>query len=219
MNDELNLCEILKGHEGETFYCSLLGHDVVLRLVDENSIRFMGFVDAYSFNPDGSYIKGGECQLFPSKDQRDWIKWDKEHNTKTPKTWDELVKRGKVSLRGCQTDLLFKFSKIEDFSFTQNNTPIEKSALALLKIYQLIEVGYGGNVINRDKVNFYTIQWSYESNRFVIRNFGPFLEDCGTPLCFHTKKQAIEFLSYPENVELLKDYFFTINILKSWQSI
>lgn len=28
-----------------------------------------------------------------------------------------------------------------------------------------------------------------------------------TPIAFHTKKQAEDFISYPENIQLLKDYF------------
>lgn len=137
----------------------------------------------------------------PSKDQRDWNKWDKENNHKTPKTWSEYLNHP-----NCEITSTISLS-LDGKDYLANDNSIEKSALALLKIHQLIEFGYGGNVKNRDKINFFVIQWSYQDKRFVIRNFGPFLEDCGTIACFHTKEQAIEFLSYPENVHLLKDYY------------
>lgn len=193
--NNLNLCEILKGHEGETFYSKALGY-VKLHKVFNNSLIIL----ALKHNRIGFEIDVADAieDIVPSKDQRDWNKWIEKQKLKTPKTWKELIEANQnksygvvITTRGCC---------IAD-------EPIEKSALALLKIHQLIEVGYGGNVKNRDRVNFYTIQWSYECNRFVIRNFGPFLEDSGTATCFHTKEQAIEFLSYPENVQLLKDYF------------
>ena len=204
---ELNLCEILKGHEGAVFYSRSFGSVTLVRVnVDElyfdsnSEIRNELLVDQY-----GYVSEYGERDIFPSKDQRDWNKWVIENQkNKAPKTWSEMIKGDKLC---CGYDFCIDITGHDAHGWTRRNTPIEKSALALLKIHQLIEVGYGGNVKNRDRINFYTIQWSYECNRFIIRNFGPFLEDCGTPLCFHTKEQAIEFLSYPDNIQLLKDYF------------
>lgn len=36
MNKNINLCEILKGHEGKTFYCSLIGEDVIFEYIEIN---------------------------------------------------------------------------------------------------------------------------------------------------------------------------------------
>ena len=88
-------------------------------------------------------------------------------------------------------------------------SPIEKSAIALLKIRQLIEVGYGGNVTHDEWVNdikennLWSVYFDYYDNEFYpIFTAGHF-----THVAFHTKEQAEEFLSYPENIQLLKDYF------------
>ena len=82
-------------------------------------------------------------------------------------------------------------------------SPIEKSALALLKIYKLIEEGYGGNVTREEylsPISKYSI--IYDGKRFVINHYlyGVY------HISFHTNDQAEEFLLYPENIQLLKDY-------------
>lgn len=79
MNTNFNLCEILKGHEGETFYSTYLGN------VKLDSINYTGKVYDHA-------AKLFVFLLFPSKDQRDWNEWDKENKRKSPKTWSELAK-------------------------------------------------------------------------------------------------------------------------------
>lgn len=91
MNENINLCEILKGHEGETIYCSLIGKNVTINTVTNNAITICNVSELITLHHNGGYRKEGECQLYPSKDQRDWIRWDEEHNNKTPKTWSELI--------------------------------------------------------------------------------------------------------------------------------
>lgn len=147
---------------------------------------------------DGRYDIHGECMLFPSKDQRDWNKWLKEQKPKVPKTWSEIEN---------YTDVGVRIHEIEHKSYTVNNTPIEKSVLALLKIYQLIEVGYGGNVTKKE--------WKNDEFKFIIAkdasidvfNISSVCHCAATPIAFHIREQAEEFLKYPENVQLLKDYF------------
>lgn len=202
MNENINLCEILKGHEGETFYHTWFGSVKLKEITDEGFI-----IDDYDYiiPPNGIVNEGAELCFFPSKDQRDWDKWIEE-NSKTPKTWDEFCLHFKkylnIACGFCPME-----SETQNYSFTVNNTPIEKSALALLKIYHLIKVGYGGNISSKE--------W-YESNpKWVIAEFSKeeFVPVCvrnqqyRSYLAFHTKEQAEEFLSYEENIQLLKDYF------------
>lgn len=83
---------------------------------------------------------------------------------------------------------------------------LKKSALALLKIHQLIEVGYGGNVSTSKKLHilgntYYNID--INDDGFIVCNKALSINH----VSFNTKEQAEEFLKYPENVELLKDYF------------
>ena len=82
MNENLDLEEILEGcPAGTEFYSPLFGK-VTFSNIDLNltySIR----TNQANFANDGRYISrfNGECMLFPSKDQRDWSKferfWDK----------------------------------------------------------------------------------------------------------------------------------------------
>lgn len=204
MNKKLNLCKILKGHEGETFYCSLFGN-VKLHNINNNELIYQIeiIVDddvQQALDKYGRFIinEHGECVLFPSKDQRDWNKWIEEQKPKVPKTWSELVEQDKVKFQ--------KAINIADKDISDYNA-IEKSALALLKIHQLIEAGYGGNVTNEE--------WGTHKIKYTIRItkdkvFG--IDYTSTvwmysPIAFHTNEQAEEFLSKPENVQLLKDYF------------
>ena len=88
------------------------------------------------------------------------------------------------------------------------DSPIEKSVKALLKIHQLIEVGYGGNVSKENWKNPYLAKYDIipdtaHSDKLCVRCIG-FTKSI---LAFHNIKQAEEFLSYLENVQLLKDYF------------
>lgn len=205
MNENINLCEILKGHEGETFYSPLIGNITLNKIREEYAYPLM-FISRglpYHFTSDGKYnIDHVECLLFPSKEQRDWNKWIKEHKPKVPKTWSELTKNVKPILYA-------EISHINDGNYVSvsedcGDTPIEKSALALLKIHQLIEVGYGGNVTNDYFKNYVTFS-------IMCNSDGSFkVYACASKsahIHFHTKEQAEEFLSYPENVQLLKDYF------------
>lgn len=198
----LNFCEILKGHEGETFYNPTFGN-MKLNAIYGKFIKFMS-IDrsvALTINSNGTFCSSGEVCIFPSKDQCDWNKWIEEHKPKVPKTWSEIKDKNIYYFKVCN-DL------IELESSATVLSPIEKSALALLKINQLIEVGYGGNIINdewidRDITKYFI---SFDNDN-IIGIEKTILSEEFSHIAFHTKEQAEEFLSYPENIELLKDYF------------
>lgn len=203
MNKQLNLCKILKGHEGDTFYCSLVGQEVTLVFINDNlsiSVEYINKEDESGdiaahlvLYPNGANYKDGECVLFPSKDQRNWSKWIAEQKHKVPKTWSELVEQDKVKFQ--------KAINIADKDISDYNA-IEKSALALLKIRQLIEVGYGGNVTKWEYpcIDKYIITPTLHIEKVNYKSFK-------SHIAFHTKEQAEEFLSRAENVQLLNDYF------------
>lgn len=203
MNENINLCEILKGHEGETFYSPLYGSLELIKVDSENYAYPIYFkakvVDTVNFDKQGKPNGlATEYLVFPSKDQRDWNKWDKENN-KTSKTWSKLCKQDNRQV--CRGECI----GVSTFQITTYcPTSILKSALALLKIHQLIEVSYGGNVSRKcwqNKVT-YTITpediYTKDITSNPESNIGPI---------FHTKEQAKEFLSYEENIQLLKDYY------------
>lgn len=203
MNENINLCEILKGHEGETFYSRCFGNVI---LIDHVDLKFKASKEhdeiILEYYHKGNYSENGEQDLFPSKGQQDWNKWNKENNPKVPKTWSELVKKdGKIATY----NLIATYNDYTPHSTSY--TPIEKSALALLKIHQLIEVGYGGNITNEEWNRYcypkYFIEYNNENKIFRVMEFSY----SKSHIAFHTKEQAEEFLKYSENVQLLKDYF------------
>ncbi|MBD5346505.1 MAG: hypothetical protein HDR92_05180 [Bacteroides sp.] len=67
-NKELNLSEILKGHESETFYCPMWGDTVILEKAQDGykiapKGKFRGYLN---IGFDGKADEDGEVILFPS---------------------------------------------------------------------------------------------------------------------------------------------------------
>lgn len=206
MNENINLCEILKGHEDETFYSPIYGNMVLIKIDDRYPYPLyfntnVNNTSVQTFNSDGKpCVFCAECLLFPSKEQRDWNKWLEEQKLKVPKTWEKLKRSNTI-----YTHYSLNYIVDDKDYFTAIGTNlIEKSALALLKIHQLIEVGYGGNKIKTSNNNVHCIIYDFDTHKFITCVC---VDLWRSHISFHTKKQAEEFLSYPENVELLKDYF------------
>lgn len=214
MNENINLSEILKGHEGETFYSPLCGKIVLNEIADSKfqypicfTVKSGCTSMMQTFSSDGRSNKSNtECLVFPSKNQRDWNIWLEEQNSKDPKTWNDLVKSEKYHCNTIKID-----HNGDGYAFPGRD--IEKSALALLKIYQLIEVGYGGNVTNDEwddtdmKKWYITPNVLYFFNEEIFDIVYAWNRSYKRVIAFHTGEQAKEFLKYPENVQLLKDYF------------
>lgn len=89
MNENINLCEILKDcPKGTKLYSPMFG-EVKLLLIDEKCPHpIVTYVDdeynIETFCEDGRYsrsIQAQECMLYPSNEQRDWTKF----NTREPK--------------------------------------------------------------------------------------------------------------------------------------
>ena len=106
MNENINLTKILKNcPEGFPLYSAIYGN-VTVSKIDNNSIELIYFYKtSYRTIRNRVYVnsKGnpsitynGECTLFPSKDQRDWSKfnapWYKERfDPKTLKEFDRIL--------------------------------------------------------------------------------------------------------------------------------
>lgn len=104
MNENLNLVEILKDcPEGTKLYSPIYG-DVELVKVHNDGIypiqvKLRNYT-LYSFAKDGRVFAeyNGECMLFPSKDQRDWSKFEIKKPKFDPKTlqpFDRVLVRDK----------------------------------------------------------------------------------------------------------------------------
>ena len=100
MNENLNLVEILKDcHEGTKLYSPIFG-DVEFDKIDNISLErpiVVSYYDGFGrFTKDGRlfYRCNGECVLFPSKEQRDWSKFNVKPNKPKfdPKTFQPFDK-------------------------------------------------------------------------------------------------------------------------------
>lgn len=186
----IDLSKILKGHKGEAFYNPLLGY-IKLKSVEAGLLNFFFGSSVFSLPYDGT-DRDGNLAVFPSKNQRDWNKWLEEQG---PKIWDDI--------KECTVEILHAIDALDSNGPVN---PIVKSAKALLKIRQLIEVGYGGNVTDkewRSKDAYYYTIVSNTKGCLKVED----IQFNRSLIAFHTVDQAREFLSHPENVELLKDYF------------
>lgn len=96
MNENIDLTKILEGcPKGTKFYSSVYG-EVSLESINISD-RYPIVLNTYSkfvtlsacnyYAKDGrySYAYNGECTLFPSKDQRDWAKFERFWDTKVEK--------------------------------------------------------------------------------------------------------------------------------------
>ena len=104
MNKNLNLCEILKDcPKGTKLYTPIIGEVIFQRTEELTSYKIIvcppdDLDDIYYFTKEGKYYdtKGGECLLFPSKDQRDWSEWKclkPKFNPSTLKPFDKVLTR------------------------------------------------------------------------------------------------------------------------------
>ena len=103
MNDNIDLTEILEGCPKGTEFYSPLFVKVVFSNIDLNS-TYPIKTDKGGFTSDGRYLSdfNGECMLFPTKDQRDWSKferfWDKpkveKFDPETLERFDKVLARG-----------------------------------------------------------------------------------------------------------------------------
>lgn len=100
MNENLNLCEILKDCPKGTKFWSPIWGDVVLKEIKDGSsipIKLTSVCsDLIALYPNGKMfdLEEAECVLFPSKGQRDWSKFKrprKRFNPKDFKPFDKVL--------------------------------------------------------------------------------------------------------------------------------
>lgn len=107
MNENLNLVEILKNcPKGTKFYSPIVG-EVEFQFIDVSEypivVRYGNHM--VSFTEEGLLYSdgvGGECMLFPSREQRDWSKFKTKKPKFDPKTlqpFDKVLVRDKDLVR------------------------------------------------------------------------------------------------------------------------
>lgn len=77
MNEKINIAEILKDcPKGTKLYSPLCGECRLIKIYDSLGFDVInGTNDVFNFSYDGRYNLNGECCIFPSKEQRDWCKF------------------------------------------------------------------------------------------------------------------------------------------------
>ena len=101
MNENLNLVEILKDcPKGTKLYTSVWGEVIFERILDGGiyTIKIDTVSGYYLLTKEGCYTKSddAECIIFPSKDQRDWSKFNpkkERFDPKTLKAFDKVLVR------------------------------------------------------------------------------------------------------------------------------
>lgn len=103
MNENINLCEILKDcPKGTKLYSPIVGEVILQCIVEKNAypistLRTDGLGSTYDFTKEGLYYDNmGECLLFPSKDVRTWEGWkyrEPKFDPKTLKPFDRVLVR------------------------------------------------------------------------------------------------------------------------------
>ena len=108
MNEDLNLVEILKDcPKGTKLYSTVFGEVKFMGIKENASYPIIVKVNNEnfeSFTADGRIIVyfDGECTLFPSKDQRDWSKFNPKKPKFDPKTLQPYMK---VLVCNCDGDI------------------------------------------------------------------------------------------------------------------
>lgn len=106
MNENINLCQILKDcPKGTKFYSTVYGDVTFIRINDKSVYPIVLLIDNNYYQAvtkcgKHSIMHEGECTLFPSKDQRDWTKFNapwyknKKFDPKTLKPFDKVLGGG-----------------------------------------------------------------------------------------------------------------------------
>ncbi len=189
---EINIWEILRdtNSTGEKFYSIAFGE------VEIDEIRKDKCVDVMTKNGDiqtlSVYVHllpyGEECILFPSRKLRDWEKFKEQYSNRA--IWQRIdTAFGDYSLNlSCEQ---------KDFG----DNKLDRCVAALFKIINLIDISYEGNVTEIGKTKYYP-SINYRGEITVSSGVNQ-------PLPFGFKNSSLchDFLSYPENVELIKDFY------------
>ena len=112
MNENIDLTKILDGCPvRQKFYSTVSGDVEFIRLLDSKKILFTyNDGDCYCdlfVQSDGKFNSNGECIIFPSKDQRDWSKFERFWDKPKIERFDPMTLQpfDRVLARDCSEDL------------------------------------------------------------------------------------------------------------------
>lgn len=98
MNENINLCEILKDCPKGTKLWSPIWGDITFETIDafDGLVYVLKHKGVHIILDNGKFDADGECIIFPSKDQRDWSKFKapiKRFNPEEFKPFDKVLLR------------------------------------------------------------------------------------------------------------------------------
>lgn len=98
MNENINLCEILKDCPKGTKLWSSIWGDITFEKIDafDGLVYVLKHKGVHIILDNGKFDADGECIIFPSKDQRDWSKFKapiKRFNPEEFKPFDKVLLR------------------------------------------------------------------------------------------------------------------------------
>ena len=98
MNENINLCEILKDCPKGTKLWSSIWGDITFETIDafDGLVYVLKHKGVHIILDNGKFDADGECIIFPSKDQRDWSKFKapiKRFNPEEFKPFDKVLLR------------------------------------------------------------------------------------------------------------------------------
>lgn len=124
----------------------------------------------------------------------------------TPKTWEDIDDNVKNII---QVDILeTAFKEILDININSRflRTNLSYKIIATIQISKLIDLGYGGQIKNEEwedcTIPKYCVFWDCSEDNWFIKE----QRVTKSFIAFHKEEQAIEFMSYIDNVELVKNY-------------
>ena len=166
---ELNLVEVLKdAPKGTKLYTPIYG-ECEFENVDINNLIWVrvdhsgGSIAHYSFYANGKYFAdfGGECLLFPSKENRDWSTFKIE--SKAFQVGDYVKKK--------DSNDIFRIKKLDNSSVTfttilSNSSEIEECTIGVTE--GIMESEYLPN--NYEKVEKFNHEWLKSFDKVIVRN-------------------------------------------------
>lgn len=210
----LNLAQILKDKIGNTFFLTTINKECNLTHVSDKELIFA--VDDELKLPVPAIRPYDNPKVYPCVNGVT-LNWDDYINEqKLCGCWSDVVKYCKPFPKLSATvSIEINHSTDELIDCTCARTPFERAAVAMMKINTLIDKFYGG-IFSQQEWDDEDLEKFAISPNGYIQNKVDFTIVCVwfdmfVP-AFRSQELAEKFLSYPENVELLKDLYMYQNL-------
>ncbi|MCH5167887.1 MAG: hypothetical protein J1F35_08415 [Erysipelotrichales bacterium] len=133
-----------------------------------------------------------------------WLEelFDKENLQPEPKTWEDVLKLYPARVTGV-VGLELELKGVPGI-----NDKIAQKIIAATKLAKLIELGYGGMVTDeewKDTNDKYIVALHYEKGEAILEKRTVCNYKCF--IAFRTYEQRELFMAYPENRELVEQYY------------